>query len=718
VRIVSLVVNGLGNLKKVNIDFDALGPATIALAGPNGSGKTTLLSAMLPAALYRTIPFYNVLVQEHFSDEGGIVNPTYEWNGKRYEIVVRGKYKDTPQCYLYENDTCLAGPAVRDFDNAIAEVFPPKASILASLFASQDDVFGFFTMDQKVRNEVFSHLLGLDEYDGYIAAMSDIKKAMKLELAEKVKSLELLKQMDISPAESLALAISGCEAIIKREEEKLNTEQGYLTDLNNEILQASIKYNTDGIKAQRDRKRETEEALNKVAAKIQNLQAKKREIEATEYAVEFTNIDDYIGQIERTLQDCKDDVLLSEGLLHDAQTALNAAYSKLDREWREVDRAYCYFSIETGLRHDTLHKLNTMEVHKVCVPCPLFRDANDTFKKVAELENEYYKLAHEYDILCAEVIEKLPREESITLIERDLCMTRENIAQLEATLIKHLSIKKTNEALRQITQDIHVLESELFAYEKRLKEIAAIEEDFQKTQNEHASIMDALGRQHDMLTKSIAQIESEIQKARYEHGKLVSKLENAQNHSKIIDELEKDIAIISNKIGLDNLLDGAFKHCRRQSIQQMCPSIQDQCNDFLKNYQRGRFSVTLRTESKRASSDTMKEDFSPIIHDIFAQKDRKNVSGGEQAVLAEALRMAFSIVQSTRFGLDRGTLIRDEVVSHIDNDNLEIYMNILRSSIQNEYFHQIVFVSHLLHLVDQADVAIVMSNGKVEEIRA
>ena len=717
-RIVSLAVNGLGNLKKVNIDFDALGPATIALAGPNGSGKTTLLSAMLPAALYRTIPFYNVLVQEHFSDEGGTINPTYEWNGKRYEIVIRGKYKDTPQCYLYENDTCLAGPAVRDFDNAIAEVFPPKASILASLFASQDDVFGFFTMDQKVRNQVFSHLLGLDEYDGYIAAMADIKKAMKLQLAEKVKSLEVFSQMKVPSIEELKLSISQYEVSIKEKEEKLNTKHGELSEVNNKILEASIKYNTDGIKAQQDRKRETQEAFNKVATKILDLESKKREIEATEYAVQFTNIENYIEQIESTLSGHRNSLLTTNGLIETAQGFLNQAYAKLEREWRTVDRAYQQFALESLRQKDTLAKVNSMQVHEVCIPCPLFRDASDMRKRVMELENEYYGLVRMYDLLCEELIGTLPTGGEIFILQKEVETVTKYIAQLEQSLIRHLSIKKTNDVLRQLTQDIHALESELFAYEKRLKEIGAIEEDFQKTQSEYAKASVNLTLCRDKIIREVADIEADIQRERHEHGKLVGQLDGAQNHNQVVDALNKDIAKISGMIGLDNLLDGAFKHCRRQSIQQMCPSIQDQCNEFLKNYQRGRFSVTLRTESKRAASDTMKEDFSPIIHDIFAQKDRKNVSGGEQAVLAEALRMAFSIVQSSRFGLAKGTLIRDEVVSHIDNDNLEIYMNILRSSIQNEYFHQIVFVSHLLHLVDQADVAIIMSNGKVEEIRA
>ncbi len=138
------------------------------------------------------------------------------------------------------------------------------------------------------------------------------------------------------------------------------------------------------------------------------------------------------------------------------------------------------------------------------------------------------------------------------------------------------------------------------------------------------------------------------------------------------------------------------------------------CNTMLGLYQNGRFSVILPTVAEK-SAGGLKESFDPIIMDS-RYGVRKKPSGGESAVISEALRTAFAIELARTAGETGGTLVRDEVISHVDDKNVTCYMDILRYAMECNVFDQIIYVCHHKAILDQADVNIHFEDGKLIDI--
>ncbi len=164
----------------------------------------------------------------------------------------------------------------------------------------------------------------------------------------------------------------------------------------------------------------------------------------------------------------------------------------------------------------------------------------------------------------------------------------------------------------------------------------------------------------------------------------------------------------------DSTILNAARDSRRERVSVICPRVQKTCNTMLGFYQNGRFSIILPTEAENGTGG-FKESFDPIILDSHSGV-RKQPSGGESAVISEALRTAFAIELARSYGETGGTLIRDEVISHVDDRNVVCYMDILRYAITTGVFEQIFYVCHHKAILDQADVNIHLDNGLLVDI--
>lgn len=161
----------------------------------------------------------------------------------------------------------------------------------------------------------------------------------------------------------------------------------------------------------------------------------------------------------------------------------------------------------------------------------------------------------------------------------------------------------------------------------------------------------------------------------------------------------------------------ALKECRLSRIGRICPEIQGMCNNLLADYQDGRFSIELKTEQpKKSGKKELKENFTPLIYDALDGSFREDVSGGEGSVISAALKMAFAIANTNRNGLTRGTLILDEAASQINQKFIPAYMSIIRSGLK--VFDNIILVSHVPEIYEQADIKIYMEKGEIVDIEA
>lgn len=152
----------------VDVDFTAIPGDLVAVLGQNGSGKSHLLEAMGPAALYREWASYGEAIAAHVApgcrDAG--LDYVFSLHGHQYRVLLQidpefGGGRGKSEAYLFRDGVPLVGPSVRDFDAAIAELFPPRDIFLASVFACQSGEGSFWDLSKAARKDLFVRMLGL-----------------------------------------------------------------------------------------------------------------------------------------------------------------------------------------------------------------------------------------------------------------------------------------------------------------------------------------------------------------------------------------------------------------------------------------------------------------------------------------------------------------------------------------------------------------------------
>jgi exonuclease SbcC len=148
------------------------------------------------------------------------------------------------------------------------------------------------------------------------------------------------------------------------------------------------------------------------------------------------------------------------------------------------------------------------------------------------------------------------------------------------------------------------------------------------------------------------------------------------------------------------------------------PSVTAIANDLLATCYGTRFQLRIDTTEPTAKGDKVKEIFEVKILDAESPEgDRKSGSGGEQAILDEALRMAIAIFNTQRSGHEMLTLWRDETGGALSPENASRYVHMLRRARDIGGFHQVLFISHSEAVWSQADRQLFFGAGTVTEDR-
>lgn len=171
-RLESLKLSGVLRFERpTEIPFADLPPGLIAFVGMNGEGKTTMLEAPL-AGLYRTFPSRDKSVLDYTHAEDAFIETIFSLDGqglyrsrlsldgphRRSEGVITRFQADGSEAFV------TADSKVTTYDAAVATLLPPLKLLLCSVFASQNRVGSFATLDKKDRKDLFARLFGLDHY--------------------------------------------------------------------------------------------------------------------------------------------------------------------------------------------------------------------------------------------------------------------------------------------------------------------------------------------------------------------------------------------------------------------------------------------------------------------------------------------------------------------------------------------------------------------------
>ena len=144
------------------------------------------------------------------------------------------------------------------------------------------------------------------------------------------------------------------------------------------------------------------------------------------------------------------------------------------------------------------------------------------------------------------------------------------------------------------------------------------------------------------------------------------------------------------------------------------PEVSTIANQLLTSAFGGRFTLQLRTVQEAGRGKVQKEVFDIVVLDGESGGARQHaaLSGGEQVLVDEALKLALAIFNSRRAGAPFETLFRDEADGALSEEAAARYPEMLRKAVDLGGFRNVYFITHRQTCAEQADARIVVSGGQ------
>lgn len=126
---------------------------------------------------------------------------------------------------------------------------------------------------------------------------------------------------------------------------------------------------------------------------------------------------------------------------------------------------------------------------------------------------------------------------------------------------------------------------------------------------------------------------------------------------------------------------------------------------------------TIRFDTQRLSGDGKRMIESLEVYVLDTERGREapaeTFSGGEVAILSEAVSLALTMVACRRAGLEGCDLIRDESGAALDPQNARAYLQMLREAMKYLGSERVLIVSHNADVSDACDARIRIEDGTI-----
>jgi exonuclease SbcC len=745
-------------------------PGIVALAGDNGSGKTTILNTM-HAALHGTSPdrvsesgadggSKAGTIYELFPFANGMVDFEFEMGGRNFRIkrLVDGvRRKQTP--YLWIDGRPITEGKVKEFDEAIfRETGLTEEFFLASIYACQSGRGAVNELGDKDRRNLLDQVLDLAEFDEPLEWVS----AEHRRVSDEIEALE--KKLDSAPTADLAelrkrlaelrAGMAGGEKRIADAKRELADYQQRLADLRagqQDVTDA--KKRADLLAGEvADLERQIAEREARIAKNKSALLDRRDEIlkavgylAALESQIEATRAEQKTLTTERERQQAESDeeaAVLRERLKV-AREDLEAI--KRDREAFEEVRAKAEKTLAL-LEQETAQATEQSKTLRVvaCIDEPRF---NSTCELLASARAAAEKLPVLKDKAEVErdAIERLSYD--LELFGKRDAGCRKALADLEAALAalaEKPGLKLLSESIKAHAQTIEVAEAhakglrdlaglkpQLDGAEERIAEYRAEISSLRQQRTERETLWteiqhrlaDAgddtaettLTAQADEARERIESLERREKDAIAAIAKLEVEIDRAEKAEREVAEIRQEIAAKKSRLAKVQVLREGLgpKGVRALRIDAAGPGISATVNELLEACYGTRFQVRIQTQRETAAGD-LKEALriTVIDNETGVESLIANKSGGEGAVIGEALSLGLALYKRQQFGADLRTLIRDETTAPLSEHSGELYMRMLRRARELGGFWQIIYVTHKSSLVSEADAVIDLDGGR------
>lgn len=761
--------------EEVTVDLGELPAGLIALAGPNGGGKSTCLESPF-AALYLEFPTRPGPIAGVCHGKDAQLTAEVHNGSRRYRVVVSvDAVLKAPrtEAYLYDAETGepLTDGKVRTYQAEVERLMGSPRLLLAAALACQSRRGSFLDLSKADRKDLLAEILDTGNLQRLAEAARERARVTERALEQvrgEVAALEAEEARLVAEAagadlEALAARRASLERQLEAGEAALEVARQRYTDVQAALAVAQQRAQAaarlrDDLEAARhtlDRLRglrgaetgRSERVIAGMVAARTNAEVEAADLAEYQRAAADLPAAEAAGETAvEQYKACEEEVAQARAAQRDLAAegvsvrALATRLEELRRRAGLLGEVPCtvgegvWWRGAARVSEPTLGVVGDAPVD-LAGRCPLLADARRAQAEAPTLETEVAEARSLLEIKHASLAEAVVvAEDRLEGARATLREASERLDRLRSLAERARSAAAAAERVAELTERIAVerqaaaertttLEAEIAEAETR---VASLEQAI-RTSTDTRVVADLTDQLADLAEQGRA-LRAEVEGLRTELREVEAAATRAEETERRRKALSVQLALAAetaSRRGAEladwRLLEQALGRDGIQALEidAAGPELSQLTTDLLRSCFGERFEVRFLTQVPKADGKGSKEvfDVSVLDHDRGREGAADTLSGGERAVISEAISLALAIYVGRHSGRRFETLWRDETAGALDPENAQRYVAMLRRARVISGAHQVVFVAQQPEVFEAADAIVWVDGGNAEVIK-
>lgn len=661
------------------IDFSKIPNAIIIIGMEDGSlkqsnavGKTTLFNAIYFALFDATVGKKSRVIRNGMKKCE--VEFIFDMSNGTYKIYrTRTKTTKIVQVYKLNKNKWqnLSARTNAQTEKTICKILGITKKVFEkSSYFKQNDKFDIASATPEKRKAIIMDMLHLKEWSLYEKEAKNVKSNLEKEIEVLNNTLSMIGNPKEKITEYKNKLIELKKNIETKQNEASKIKNAIKIDI--EKLNNIKAKNNTGIKDLENKLNDEQNYLSSTIKSIKELESiiddtnKKINIWETEKEKEEKSLISYKDKYNNLLKNPPEEISdsLYDNLVSDIMENNNIILSKKS--------SFKMFS-------------KKIPEEEFCPTC--LTELNEDNKKDIEIkkEDKLNKLASEikeYELKSKKLLsKKVEYDEKIKLFKthaRNITFYQNGI--YTAKVMFNASIEKLNHLKSSLDQANNDIKTKKDIADKTRKTILSLEDNIKSI--EHVNFekdIEELNKKLILNKSTVNAIEKELLKDIYNKGSFEKEIETNENLLKKLKNINKELLEKKKDLSIYKAATNAFSTygIPAMIVSTVLDSLQTETNSVLKVL---RPSIQIQFFLEKERSDGKQEDTLGMKFFINGVEwDYEEISGGQQACISLALKLAISVINRKRCGADIRLLLLDECEQALDVKGIETFYEVVKN---------------------------------------